>query len=160
MAYINYEIIKEKIFQGLLITTLIRVLAAVILLVPYPIAAGYDSGNGNANTEKKNITDDEPPIVVSMKTTMYEYVSEDEDIEKMAQWIKEGSKYNAFFKNEILPMMKNDCTSCHNTSSTMTDAAPEIPLSRYEDIKNTVGRNHNGLYVMPYRSRRQPSTMI
>lgn len=133
MAYFNYEIIKEKIFQGLLITTLIRVLAAVILLVPYPLAADYDSGNANA--EKKNITDNDPPMIVSMKTTMYEYVTEDEDIDKMAQWIQEGSKYNAFFKNEILPMMKNDCTSCHNTSSTMTDAVPEIPLSRYEDIK-------------------------
>lgn len=133
MAYINYDIIKEKVFQGLLITTLIRVLAAVILLVPYPIAAGYDAGN--TNTEKMNISDNEPPIIVSMKTTMYEYVADDEDIDKMAQWIKEGSNYNAFFKNEILPIMKNDCTSCHNTSSTMTDAAPEIPLSRYEDIK-------------------------
>jgi hypothetical protein len=70
-----------------------------------------------------------------MKTTMYEYVTEDEDIDKMAQWIKEGSKYNAFFRDKIIPMMKNDCTNCHNTSSTMTDAAPDIPLSRYEDIK-------------------------
>jgi nitrate reductase cytochrome c-type subunit len=133
MAYIDYDTIEEKGFQGLLITTIIRVLAAVILLVSYPLAAGYDSEN--ANTEKKNIADNDPPIIVSMKTTMYEYVTDDEDIDKMAQWIKEGSKYNMFFRNEILPMMKNDCTSCHNTSSAMTDAATEIPLSRYEDIK-------------------------
>jgi hypothetical protein len=70
-----------------------------------------------------------------MKTTMHEYVTDYEDLDQMAQWIKEGSKYNTFFRDEIFPMVKNDCTSCHNTSSTMTDAAPEIPLSRYEDIK-------------------------
>ncbi len=137
MVHINYDIIKEKLFEGLLITTLIRVLAALILLVPYPLAAGYDSGN--ANTVKENSANNDPPMIVSMKTTMYEYVTDDEDIDKMAQWIKDGSKYDAFFKNEILTMMKNDCTSCHSTSSTMTDSAPDIPLSRYEDIKKFSG---------------------
>ena len=30
MVHINYDIIKEKVFEGLLITTLIRVLAALM----------------------------------------------------------------------------------------------------------------------------------
>lgn len=129
----NYDIMKKKVFPGVMITTLIGVLAAVVFLAPDHTTAGYNAEMSNA--EKKDDADHEAPIIVSMKTTMYEYVADDEDIDKMALWIKEGSKNNAFFRDEILPMVKNDCTNCHNITSTMTDAAPEIPLSRYEDIK-------------------------
>lgn len=131
------DIKKKRLFAGLMITALIGVLCALVFLVPRHSTVVFDSGTAWA---KENTTSEtEPPIVVSMKTTMYEYVAEDEDIHKMARWIEEGSENNAFFRSEILPMMKRDCTSCHNTSSTMTDAAPEIPLSRYEDIKNYTG---------------------
>ena len=130
----NYDIFK-LVFRKLMITALIGVLLAVILLVPHLTKAGYNSEVSNAKKED-NLNYD-PPIIVSMKTTMYEYVTDDADIEKMARWIKEGCKNNKFFRDVIFPMMKNDCANCHSASSTMTDAAPDIPLSRYEDIKKS-----------------------
>ena len=69
-----------------------------------------------------------------MKTSMYDQVADDEDIEIMAQWISEGSKNDDFFKNEVYPIIKNDCLNCHSKTSTMTKKAPHIPFRMYEDI--------------------------
>lgn len=74
-----------------------------------------------------------PIIVSSMKATMYEYVADDEDIEIVEQWIAEGAGKD-FFKEEVRPILKADCTKCHSVSSTMTDAAPGMPLGKYEQV--------------------------
>jgi hypothetical protein len=133
MEHKDYDIVKKRLFAGLMFTALVGVLFTLVFLLPHYSTTGFNSGAAWA--KESSTAESEPLIIVSMKTTMYEYVADDEDIDKMAHWIKEGSKNDTFFRNEIFPMMKNDCTSCHNTSSTMTDAAPEIPLSRYEDLK-------------------------
>lgn len=78
----------------------------------------------------------DPVLVNTMKTTMYEYVADDEDIEIVAAWIKNGSQNDSVFLAEVLPIIKDNCTKCHSTSSTMSDAAPDKPLVTYEDLKN------------------------
>ncbi|MCH8886201.1 MAG: hypothetical protein IIC13_06395 [SAR324 cluster bacterium] len=75
-----------------------------------------------------------PLLVSSMKTSMYEYVADDEDIEIVQQWIDEGTKED-FFKAKVQPIMKMDCTSCHSKSSTKTKAVPGMPLGRFEEVK-------------------------
>jgi cytochrome b subunit of formate dehydrogenase len=76
----------------------------------------------------------ETQLVKSMKTTMYEYVADDEEIEFVEKWINNGAKNNAFFKEEILTIMEYDCQNCHSTTSTMSEAAPDIPLTSYEEV--------------------------
>ena len=75
-----------------------------------------------------------PLIVTSMKTSMYEYVADDADIETVQKWIDEGAE-EAFFKAEVLPIMKADCTKCHSISSTQTKAMPGMPLSKFEQVQ-------------------------
>lgn len=74
-----------------------------------------------------------PIIVSSMKSSMYEYVADDEDIEIVQQWIAEGAS-EEFFKEEVLPIMKADCTKCHSKSSTMSKAITSMPLGNYEQV--------------------------
>jgi len=73
-------------------------------------------------------------IIESMKTTMYEYVADDEEIEIVAKWIANGAKNDAFFKEEVLTVMEYDCQNCHSETSTMTDAAPDKPLTTYDEV--------------------------
>jgi hypothetical protein len=76
----------------------------------------------------------EPQIIQSMKTTMYEYVADDEEIDIVAKWISDGAKNDAFFKEEVLTIMEYDCQNCHSKTSTMTDAAPDKPLMTYNEV--------------------------
>jgi len=75
-----------------------------------------------------------PRIVGSMKDNMYQHVTTDESIATVEQWIKEGRKNDDYFKDKILPIMKDDCSKCHSTSSTMSKGIPELPLTSYEEI--------------------------
>lgn len=75
-----------------------------------------------------------PQLISSMKTSMYEYVADDEDIDTVQKWIDEGMKEDSF-KAEVQPIMKADCTSCHSKSSTKTKAVPGIPLGKFEEVK-------------------------
>jgi len=43
----NYDIIKKKVFPGVMITTLIGVLAAVVFLAPHLTTAGYNAEMSN-----------------------------------------------------------------------------------------------------------------
>jgi len=81
-----------------------------------------------------NLVFAEAQIVTSMKTTMYEYVADDEEIDIVEKWINSGAKNDAFFKEEVLTIMEYDCQNCHSKTSTMTDAAPDIPLTSYDEI--------------------------
>lgn len=76
----------------------------------------------------------EADTVRSMRTTMYEFVSEDESIELMQQWVNAGWPEN-MYKESIAPLMKEDCTKCHSASSTQTYAVPSLPLSHYNQVK-------------------------
>ncbi|MGF1685151.1 ferric reductase family protein [Photobacterium japonica] len=75
----------------------------------------------------------EPDLVRSMKTTMYEFVSEDESIEMVDEWIREGRAFDRY-QQDIAPLMKEDCTKCHSKDSTMTYAINTLPLQTYEEV--------------------------
>lgn len=81
---------------------------------------------------------EEPDLVRSMRTNMYEFVSEDESIDIIAEWIQAGAPRTEF-ATTIRPVMKEDCTKCHSRTSTMTYAIPEMPLSNYEDVVALTG---------------------
>ena len=77
----------------------------------------------------------EPDLVRSMKTTMYEFVSEDESIDLVDDWIKQGRSHDRYL-SEIAPLMKEDCSKCHSKSSTMTYAVPDLALQTYEEVSS------------------------
>ena len=90
---------------------------------------------------------EEPDLVRAMKTTMYEFVSDDESIEEIANWIVEDMPINKF-ESVVYPVMKEDCSKCHNTSSTMTYAIPTLPLSTYDEV---VSLSHSGTQSRQFR---------
>ena len=75
---------------------------------------------------------EEPDLVRSMRTTMYEFVSEDESIDVVAQWIASG-RTETGYQEHVRPVLKEDCTKCHSGNSTQTYAVPWMPLTKYED---------------------------
>lgn len=123
--------------------TLSRWTAAVIMLMGSLIAAGFvfpqitraEESKEEAGARIREIRATHPRIVAAMKTTMYDQVADDEDIEIMAQWIEQGARNDDSFKNDIYPIIKNDCLNCHSKTSTMTRKAPHIPFKTFEDIK-------------------------
>ncbi|WP_353572099.1 NADPH oxidase family protein [Candidatus Albibeggiatoa sp. nov. BB20] len=72
-------------------------------------------------------------LVRAMQTSMYEFVSEDEDIDMVAEWIHQGAPQDVF-QQRIRPVLKADCTKCHSETSTMTYAKPSMPLSEYNEV--------------------------
>lgn len=78
---------------------------------------------------------EEADLVRSMKTTMYEFVSEDESIDVVQAWVDEGWSQQ-MYEEDIAPLMKEDCTKCHSSDSTMTYAIPSLPLTDYESVKS------------------------
>jgi cytochrome b subunit of formate dehydrogenase len=100
-----------------------------------PASTVASTGEEAAVVPKKQAAASEPRIIVAMKTSMYEQVADDEDIELMAQWIKDGAKNDEVFNKEIFPILKNDCRNCHSKNSTMTKAVPHIPFAGYADVK-------------------------
>ncbi len=89
----------------------------------------------------------ESDVVRSMKTTMYEFVSEDESIDDVADWVNNGMPRDDF-DTVIQPLMKEDCSKCHSRTSTMTYAIPTLPLSHYEDV---VALSQQGIYSRQFR---------
>lgn len=73
-------------------------------------------------------------IVSIMQGSMYDEVSDDEYINTVKRWVESGSS-EAFYDSEIAQIMDEDCTDCHNVSSTMTDAMTSIPLTTYNEVK-------------------------
>ena len=89
----------------------------------------------------------EPDLVRSMKTTMYEFVSEDESIDEVSKWINNGMPKDDY--HEIIkPIMKEDCSKCHSASSTMTYAIPTLPLSYYSEVSSL---GNEGIYSRQFR---------
>lgn len=75
-----------------------------------------------------------PAIVASMRGSMYEHVTADEDIDIIDQWIKNGAKKEDASYKTVAQIIKLDCSNCHSKSSTMSNAMPSIPLENYEQI--------------------------
>jgi len=75
----------------------------------------------------------ESDLVRSMKTTMYEFVSEDESIDVVDEWIKSGRSLDVY-QTDIAPLMKEDCSKCHSKTSTMTYAVPSLALQTYDEV--------------------------
>jgi len=90
---------------------------------------------------------DEPDLVRSMKTTMYEFVSEDESIDDVINWIALGMP-EPMYDDKIHPIMKEDCTKCHSTSSTMTYAIGSLPLSDYDEVTSL---SESGVWSRQFR---------
>lgn len=72
-------------------------------------------------------------IVSAMWGPMYKHVTEDASIEAVERWIAGGRSRDGY-QAEVAPVMEEDCTNCHSRTSTMTDAAPGLPLTSYEDV--------------------------
>ena len=101
-----------------------------------PVAnAALNTELENSAAGKDTPVSTEPRIIAAMKTSMYEQVADDEDIDIMAKWINEGAKNDDFFKKKIYKIIKNDCVNCHSKTSTMTKKVPHIPFASYEDVK-------------------------
>jgi len=77
----------------------------------------------------------ESDLVRSMETTMYEFVTEDESIDDVREWVANGWDQQTYH-NVIAPLMKEDCTKCHSTGSTMTYAVISLPLTDFESVKS------------------------
>ncbi len=89
----------------------------------------------------------ESDLVRSMRSTMYEFVTEDESIDMIAQWVANG-RSEADFNSHIRPILKDDCTKCHSKSSTQTYAISSLPLATYQDALNL---SHSGLESRQFR---------
>jgi len=89
----------------------------------------------------------EPDLVRAMRSTMYEFVTEDESIEVIEQWIANG-RTEAQFHADVRPILKDDCTKCHSESSTQTYAIPALPLVSWQD---TVALSQSGLASRQFR---------
>jgi hypothetical protein len=74
-----------------------------------------------------------PKLTAAMRSSMYDYVTDDEDIGKTEAWIAEG-RSETTYKEVVQPFLENDCVKCHSKSSTMSDAAPHMPMTTYAEV--------------------------
>ena len=98
----------------------------------------------------------EADLVRSMRTTMYEFVTEDESIELMDEWIEQG-RSEEFFHEKIRPVLKEDCTKCHSRSSTQTYAIQSLPLVKYDDV---VALSEKGVLSRQFRINASGTVMF
>jgi cytochrome b subunit of formate dehydrogenase/nitrate reductase cytochrome c-type subunit len=132
---INFNRLEKSVLRRLVVAAAVLMgvlFATVVVYQPFTEAAVNPE---DANAENEKVRAIYPRIVAAMKTSMYSQVADDEDIEIMAQWIEQGGRNDDFFKNEVYPIIKNDCLNCHSKTSTMTKKAPHIPFRSYADIK-------------------------
>ena len=78
-------------------------------------------------------------IVSAMKGSMYDHVSEDESIDVVREWVEAGAPEEVY-NEKIAPILEEDCTDCHSTTSTMTDAKQDLPLTSYEEVLKVTER--------------------
>ena len=133
---IKFNILEKSIRPLLVAAGAILIGVLFAMGVFYQPLAKAVSKPENSTAEKDKSANTEARIIVAMKTSMYPQVADDEDIDIMAAWIKEGAKNDDTFKQDIYPIIKNDCVNCHSKTSTMTKKVPYIPFASYEDIKN------------------------
>lgn len=80
----------------------------------------------------------EPDLVRSMRSTMNEFVSDDEYIAVAERWIAAGLPRD-LYEQELAPFIDDECGKCHSTSSTQTYAIPDMPLTSYEQVAAWTG---------------------
>lgn len=80
----------------------------------------------------------EPDLVRSMRTTMYEFVSDDAYIDLTESWIAAGLPQETY-DSELGPFIEDECGKCHSTSSTQTYAIPALPLTSYQEVAALTG---------------------
>lgn len=118
--------------SGFLITVILGALSAATLIgLAY---SKYDSGFRIPEMDKVKAKYSESMLISSMKGSMNKYVSEDGDIDIVAQWIADGAKNDAYFEDEVMYIIGSDCVKCHSKTSQMTDAITSMPFDTYEDL--------------------------
>jgi cytochrome b subunit of formate dehydrogenase len=132
---IKFNILEKSIRPRLVAVSVILIGVLFAMGVFYQPLAREVSKPENSTAEKDKSANTDARIIVAMKTSMYDQVADDEDIDIMAAWIKAGAKNDDTFKQDIYPIIKNDCTNCHSKTSTMTRKVPHIPFTSYEGIK-------------------------
>ena len=137
MIKINVQKKNVQWYKAITLAVFISVFCVTAFFYQPLVKAAINPEDTPENTivEKDKTVNIDPRIIVAMKTTMYDQVADDEDIDIMAQWIKQGAKDDDNFKNDIYTIIKNDCTNCHSKTSSMTRKVPYIPFASYEDIK-------------------------
>lgn len=75
-----------------------------------------------------------PEIVAAMKGSMYEYVTTDEDIDLVNEWIEAGAKKDDANYEDVFEIIQLDCANCHSKTSKMSKAIPSMPFETYEQI--------------------------
>lgn len=77
-----------------------------------------------------------PELVASMRGSMYEYVTDDEDINVVERWIRNGATKEDKDYEQVEEIISLDCVDCHSRTSTMSKAIPSMPFETYEQIKS------------------------
>ncbi|WP_404383779.1 ferric reductase-like transmembrane domain-containing protein [Caenispirillum salinarum] len=76
---------------------------------------------------------EEPDLVRSMRTTMYDYVTDDADIATVERWIGTGMPVGVY-ETEVHPIIQRDCAKCHNPTATRSYAVNHLPMTNYEEV--------------------------
>ncbi|MCK0510593.1 ferric reductase family protein [Aromatoleum buckelii] len=82
----------------------------------------------------------EPDLLRAMRTTMYEFVSDDEYIDITERWIAAGMPKD-MYEAELGYFIKDECGKCHSSSSTQTYAIPGMPITNYAEAASWTGEN-------------------
>lgn len=114
-----------------LLSIIIGTISALIMLGL--LLTHQESGFAIPSVENIKIKYHYPALVSAMKTSMYQYVADDADIETVSTWITSG-KSEADYEKNVAPIMNTACVSCHNPTSTMTGAMPGLPLTSYKEV--------------------------
>ena len=114
--------------------TILLALSAALLLMQYSTAS-------KALVDVQAIKDKYAGVLIisSMRGSMFKYVTEDESIEKVERWIA-GGKTREVYESDVKAVMEEDCVKCHSTTSEMTDAVPNMPLTTYEEVLTYTSR--------------------
>jgi hypothetical protein len=118
--------------SGFLITVILGALSAATLIGL--LYSQHDSGFRIPEMDKVKAKYSDPMLIGSMKTSMYEYVTEDGDIDIIAQWIRDGAQEDEFFAEEVMYIIESDCQKCHSRNSEMSGAINSMPFSSHEDL--------------------------
>jgi len=121
-----------RLAVSLFAITLLGALASAELLMLYSLG-------GAVSVDKVKAKYAGSLLVSSMYGSMYEYVTEDESIKIVEDWIAAGTTEQGY-EDAVKAVMEEDCTKCHSKSSTMTDAMPGMPLTSFEETKKLTVR--------------------
>ncbi|MBN1006119.1 hypothetical protein [Amphritea pacifica] len=118
--------------SGFLITVILAALSATTLIGL--LYSSHDRGFNIPEMDRIQSHYSDSRLIAAMKGPMYQYVTEDGDIDVIAKWIAGGAKNDDFFKDEVMYILSEDCQKCHSRNSQMSRAITSMPFSSYEDI--------------------------